>query len=249
LKEKQPRDGGSVIVFDVLDLSACGIDNIVAEALAVALETHLFCVCHLDLSNNQISNEGVAALGCALASDLERLEMLDLSHSKDIVDAGATAIADMFEKGSVNCIILQSCHMHANDATAFAKALRAIGCNSSTEKTKSDLSGNPGILQKKFRLGGRKYLATALRSKATATTTAYMNLIGKMAQKGLKDLGISKGSGTLERNDDEESKMDREEEEEHLSMIKRGGTLALAGAFFGDDDEENENTQGPVENT
>jgi hypothetical protein len=253
-KEKQPRDGAIVVVFDVLDLSACGIGDTGAEALAIALENNPFCIRHLDLSNNQISDEGAAALGRALAaSDLGgRLETLDLSNNKDIGDAGAKAIAGALEKGSVNRIILRSCHIHADGAAAFAKALRAIGRNtSSTERPKSlslDLSGNPlGILRKKSKSGGGKYSATALRSKATATTTAYMNLIGKTVQKGLKDLGISEGSETLESDDEEESKMDGEEEEEDPSMIKCGA-LALAGAFLGDDDEEDENTQGPVEN-
>jgi hypothetical protein len=262
-KEKQPRgDGGSssvVVVFDVLNLSACGIGDTGAEALAIALENHPFCVRHLDLSNNQISDEGAAALGRALAAsdNLGRLETLDLSHNKDIGDAGAKAIAGALEKGTVNRIILRSCHIHADGAAAFAKALRAIGRNnnnsiSNTEERPQslslDLSGNPlGILRKKSKSGGGKYSATALRSKATATTTAYMNLIGKTVQRGLKDLGISESSGTLESDDDEESKMDGEEEEEDPSMIKCGA-LALAGAFLGDDDEEDENTQGPVEN-
>jgi hypothetical protein len=243
-----------------LNLSACGIGDTGAEALAIALENHPVCVRHLDLSNNQISDEGAAALGRALASasddDLGRLETLDLSHNKGIGDAGAKAIAGALEKGSVNNIILRSCHIHADGAAAFAKALRAIGRRrrNTTERPQSlrlDLSGNPlGILRKKVKSsGGGKYSATALRSKATATTTAYMNLIGKTVQKGLKDLGMSEGSaGTLESDDDEESKMDGEEEEEDPSMIKCGA-LALAGAFLGDDDEEdneNTNTQGPV---
>jgi hypothetical protein len=84
-----------VTVFEVLDLSGCGIGDTGAEALAIALEKPPLCVCHLNLSNNQISNEGAATLGRALASDSTtqtptgRVETLDLSNNKDIGDYGA----------------------------------------------------------------------------------------------------------------------------------------------------------------
>jgi hypothetical protein len=63
-------------------------------------------------------------------------------------------------------------------------------------------------------LGGGKYSATALRSKATATTTAYMNLIGKTVQKELEDLGIADAADTLESDDEQEADMNNEEEDD-----------------------------------
>lgn len=241
-----------VTVFEVLDLSGCGIGDTGAEALAIALENHPLCVRHLNLSNNQISDEGATALGRALLSSLESnnrcvIETLDLSHNNGIGDSGAKSIAGALEQGTVVNVILRSCHIHADGAASFAKSLRAIGHRSSTCTSRPallrvDLSGNPlGILRKKSKSGAGKYSATALRSKASARTAAYMNLIGKTVQKGLKDLGISEGPDTLESDDDEEAKMKGEEDNDSQDPSKvKCGALAFADAFIDDEDDEDE---------
>lgn len=232
-----------VVIFDILDLSACGIGDTGAEALAIALEKHPLCVRHLDLSNNQISDEGAAALGRALSSGTNpgKLETLDLSNNKDIENSGAKAIAQALEKGTVSNILLRSCHIQADGAASFATALKTIGRRTSGRPSfvRVDLSGNPlGILRKKSKSGGGMYSATALRSKATATTSAYMNLIGKTVQKGLKDLGISESAGqdTLESDDEEES--NEQEDDEDPSKLKCGA-LAFADAFIDEGADEN----------
>jgi hypothetical protein len=102
---------------------------------------NLLCVRHLDLSNNQISDEGAATFGRALASDSNtekltgRVETLDLSNNKDIGDSGAKAIAGALEKGTLTNLILCSCHIHTDGAACFSKSLRAIGRQRSATST------------------------------------------------------------------------------------------------------------------
>jgi hypothetical protein len=227
-----------VEVFDVLNLSGCHIGDTGVEALAIALEEHPFCVRHLILSNNKISDEGLAALGRAFSSEQPgRLETLDLSYSKDIGDSGAEAIADILEKGTVDNIVLRSCQIQADGITTIAKSLKALDC-STWERQKAvniDLSGNPlGILRKKKKSSA--YSATALKSKASATTAAYVNLIGKTVQRGLKEIGLTEKpmGGTLESDDDEEARMDLVDQGtggQDQSEIKCGA-LAFADAFI-----------------
>jgi hypothetical protein len=96
-------------------------------------------------------------------------------------------------------------------------------------------------------LGGGKYSATALRSKATATTTAYMNLIGKTVQKELEDLGIADAADTLESDDEQEADMNNEEEDDSQDPSKaKCGSLAFACAFI-DEEESDEKYEAPEE--
>lgn len=226
-------------VFDVLNLAGCGIGDTGAEALAIVLEKHPLCIRHLDLSNNKISDEGAAALGHALSSGkLGQIETLDLSNNKDIGDSGARALAATLENGTVQNMILRSCHVRADGASAFAKALKAVG-KSTKERPKAlkiDLSGNPlGILRKKAKSSG--YSATALRSKATATTAAYMSLIGRRVQKGLKEIGLAEAQDTLESDDEEEARMSGEEKGQDTAETICGA-LAFADAFIDHEDDD-----------
>ncbi len=230
-------------VLDTLDLSACGITDAGAEALAIALENNPFCIRHLDLSNNQITNVGAAALGRALAmhdgDQYSKIETLDLSNNKGIEDAGAKALALALQQGAIASLILRSCHVHADGAAALAKSLKTLASSSQRlAEIRLDLSGNPlGILRKKPKSGGGKYSATALRSKATATTAAYMSLIGKTVQKGLKDLGIAESIGpdTLESDDEEESQINENDKNEDDPSKVKCGALAIADALLLDD--------------
>lgn len=232
-------------ILDTLDLSGCGITDTGAEALAVALEQNPLSVRHLDLSNNEITNNGAAALGRALAirdgNRFSKIETLDLSNNKGIEDAGAKALALALEQGAIDTLILRSCHVHADGAAALVKSLKTLALSKQRlDQVQLDLSGNPlGILRKKPKSGGGKYSATALRSKASATTAAYMNLIGKTVQKGLKDLGMAEGGGpdTLESDDEEDAQMNEKDQEEDPSKVKCGA-LAIADALLLDDNEE-----------
>jgi len=119
-----------VVVFDVLNLSACGIGDTGAEALAIALEDHPAAVKHLILSNNHISDDGAAILGRALTRskhEVVQLKTLDLSNNNGIGDAGARALAHTVEQGSIGKLILRSCHVRADGMNVFAKVLKTLG--------------------------------------------------------------------------------------------------------------------------
>ncbi|KAG7349264.1 leucine rich repeat LRR-containing protein [Nitzschia inconspicua] len=240
-------------VLETLDLSACSISDAGAEALAVALKRHPLCVKHLDLSNNFITDEGAASLARALLEKNSdnipgKLTTLNLSNNKGIGDRGAKELSRAFQEGCVESMILRSCHLHADGAGYFGKAIRNLANQNGEERIRRlaiDLSGNPlGILRKKSK-PGNKYSASALKTKATETTTAYMNFIGKTVQKGLKDLGLGEGSNgidTLESDDEEEERMGKADEEDNDSKNKCGG-IALAEAFITEGDQEMEDSQ------
>ena len=236
-------------IFNTLNLSGCSIGDVGAEAIAIALERNPFCIKHLDLSNNNISDEGAIAIARALMTNdnkgvCGKIETLDLSNNSGIGDRGAKELAQAFEEGCIQNIILRSCHLHADGAACFGKALKAIvvqNClnvtfDMPTRHLLIDLSGNPlGLLRKKPKSKG-KYSAGALTSKATATTAAYFNLIGKTVQKGLKDFGLAEnGYGdTLESDDEEEEKMGKNDDDDEESKAKCGA-LSFAEAFVDDD--------------
>jgi len=239
------------VVFDVLNLSACGIGDTGAEALAIALEDHPSSVKHLILSNNHITDEGAAILGRALASSKDnsrRLESLDLSYNKEIGDAGARELARTIEHDSVGKLILRSCHVRADGISSFANVLKNVGKRKTDrpKKLEIDLSGNPiGILRKNKKSSA--YSASALKSKATATTAAYMNIIGKTVQRGLKEIGLSESQSTLESDDEEESKMDGDDSFGSSEQKEtKCGALAFADAFI--DEEQSEAEESSAKN-
>jgi len=94
-----------------------------------------------------------------------------------------------------------------------------------------DLSGNLlGVLSKK-KSSKSLYSATVLRSKATATTAAYMNIIGK------KIRGSRSGADypdTSESDDEEENDGMEDDNEDDLNT--KCGALSFAEAFVNDDD-------------
>lgn len=226
------------MIFDCLDLSACGVGDAGVEALSIAFEKNPCCVRHLILSDNQISDEGADALGRALSADVKRrgLDTLDLSHNKDIGDSGASAIALALEKRMISNIIIRSCQIHADGASSFGKALKSLVSGPTPHSLNIDLSGNPlGILRKKAKSGG--YSATAIKSKASATTAAYMSLINKTVKKGLKDIGVA-GPSTVESDDEEEGDLDEEQGKNNEESKKKCGLIALANAFLDTDNDD-----------
>lgn len=200
------------VILDTLDLSACEVGDAGAEALAMALEScPCLCIRHLDLSNNKISDIGATAIAHALlasGSTGPALESLDLSGNTEIRDQSASALADAVGKGLISCITLRSCHILADGAAAFGKAIHNLAMNSNPNPASLhiDLSGNPfGILRGKTKKGN-KYSASAIKSKATATTSAYMSIIRKGIKSGLKDYGVDIPGSTVDSDDDEEAR-------------------------------------------
>ena len=239
------HDNDSVI-FDILDLSGCGIGDAGADALAIAIESRPGCIRHLDLSNNHISDEGAAAIGRALCSDTKRrgIDTVNLSYNADLGDAGASSLAQAVEHGMIQELSIRSCHIQAEGASAFARALRALGARKidNPPPRKIDLSGNPlGILRKKSKSGGGKYSATALKSKASATTAAYMNLIGSKVQKGLKDFGIA-APDPAESDDVEDAKINAGNDDDDDASKLKCGALAFANSFIEDGSKESQSS-------
>ncbi len=239
-KEEEPPK----TILKRLDLSGCGIGDAGAEALAIALANNPLCVQDLDLSNNQITDQGAAALAKALENGL--VERLDLSHNPKLGDAGAKALAQAFEQEGIFKLILRSCKVRADGAACFGKALKNMGSRGTTSSSSSsssslsrliDLSGNPLGILSKTKKSGNKLSATALRSKATDTTKAYMNIIGKSLQKGLNSIqGTAGGMDTLESDDEEEAAMGEAEEEDESR--KKCAALSFAEAFIREGNEE-----------
>jgi hypothetical protein len=250
----------NTIIFERLDLSGCKIGDVGAEALAIALENHPLCVKYLDLSNNQISDEGAIRIARALGGIIDNrddhhsrprsnsgfVETLDLSNNNDLSDRGAKELARAFQEDGISNLILRSCNIKADGAAYFGNALRlvasqanaisssvsvSVSAEGATRRRRSiDLSGNPlGILTKK-KSSGNKYSAKALRSKATATTSAYMNIIGKKI-RGLSENINGEGLDTLESDDEEEDRMGDDDNDDSKTKC---GALSFAEAFIDD---------------
>lgn len=190
------------------------------------------------MSNNQISDDGAVKLARALLNSC--VETLDLSNNKDLSDRGAKELANAFQSNGICNLILRSCNIHADGAASFAKALQVVatqGVDASQKlslyqrQRSIDLSGNLlGVLSKK-KSSKSLYSATALRSKATATTAAYMNIIGK------KIRGSRSGADypdTSESDDEEENDGMEDDNEDDLNT--KCGALSFAEAFVNDDD-------------
>lgn len=240
-------DSGSVkaekTLLEKLDLSSCGIGNFGCEALALAIEDGCG-VGTLDLSNNQIKDEGVAALGRAIAlAGRPTVRVLDLSNNEVGVN-GCTALLVAMGKGHLRQVRLRSCHIHADGAEIIGKGLRGLVIQKSIPELDIDLSGNPfGVLRGKARKDGGKYSASRLKSTATATAASYMNLL----KKGLKDVGMDNMLGKSSESDDEEEEKlggpeSSEEDDESSSEFakKRCGAKSMVNAFLRDHDEEKE---------
>ena len=197
-------------------------------------------------------------------SDPGFVETLDLSNNNDLSDRGAKELARAFQEDGISNLILRSCNIKADGAAYLGNALRilasqansvssssspSVAAAAAAERTTSrrrsiDLSGNPlGILTKK-KSSGNKYSAKALRSKATATTSAYMNIIGKKI-RGLSENINGEGLDTLESDDEEEDRMGDDDDDD--SKIKCGA-LSFAEAFIDDDEDRAEESGVDSEN-
>lgn len=217
-KKLKIGDSGVGIILDTLDLSACEVGDAGAKAIALVLESQTdMCIRHLDLSNNKLSDVGASALAHALMSSAAgsnnqqarpALETLDLSGNKDIKDQAAAAIAEAVGKGLIGCVRMRSCHVMADGAAAFGRALKSMAKSSRATLVDIDidLSGNPlGVLRGKTDKDG-KYSASAIKSKASATTAAYMSKLRKGIKSGLKEYGMDLPGSTAESDDEEEAR-------------------------------------------
>jgi len=236
-------------IFDTLDLSACDIGDAGAEALALALEdldddadddenssSNCPPVCRLILSNNRITDQGALSLGRAFRRSSGKLHLV-LDNNNKITDQGISSIVDAVANGKLTDVSLCSCSIHADGAELVGKALRKFALQSGTKsKTTSvniDLSGNPlGILRGKTKTEGSKYSASRIKSKASATASAYMN-------HGLNFLKKGMGPSTVESDDEEEKKEKGPSSEDGGadSSKKRCGFKALANAFIREEED------------
>ena len=226
LKLSQRKKATSCLILDTLDLSFCNVGDAGAEALAFALETNAGCIRNLNLSHNQITQRGVIALARALRHDKGCLETLDLSQN-DIGEEGIEALAGALECGSIKSMILRTCSINANGCavigTALGKLLSTKNIDNCGRSIDIDLSGNRIGTEKKTKKP-KAYSASALTSKASATTMSSLNFIGKKIKSGLRDVGVDMsdpfGVSSLESDDDEEEAMsDVDAEEKSLTSV------------------------------
>ena len=245
-----------IVIFDVLDLSGCGLTDAGAKAFALALEDSDHCIAarSLNLAHNQITEDGATALGRALLLSSGRcIESLDLSNNP-IGDRGALHLAAALENGKVQELILRSSHIHADGASSFGKALNTLTTQArfgrKLLRVSIDLSGNAlGMLRGKSKKPGEggKYSASRLKSTAAATAASYMSRI----KKGIKDSGVGDfmGSSANDDSDDEEAEgkdeNDSDTEESSDASKKRCGAKALVNSFLGTFSEEEPKTSSP----
>lgn len=228
------------VILNELDLSSCNVGDAGAEALALALKG----VQSLDLSNNQIADDGAASIGRALVdSDDNCCSEFDLSNNHGIGDAGAADLAGAVEHGAIRILRLRSCQVHADGAKAFGESLVGLSKLKQDDSTvvDIDLSGNPlGVLRGKKKNEGSKYSASNIKSKASATTASYMNFIGKKIKSGLKEVGLDTGNRaySVDSDDDEEDNSGVSQDKQDASKARCGAKAFASAIVVGDHEEE-----------
>ena len=236
------NDATNLCVLERLDLSACGVGDVGAEALALAVEDGIGATI-LDLSNNQLTDQGVTAVARAIAiAQGPTVRVLDLSNNQ-VGEAACTALIVAMAKGRLEKVKLCSCHIHADVAEVIGKGLRAIMLQKPGSEFEIDLSGNPlGVLRGKNKKDGGKYSASRLKSTATATAASYINLL----KRGLKDVGVDSMLGVTSQDSDDEdenlSGLPKTQEDSDSSEFtkKRCGAKSLVNAFLRDFTEKRE---------
>ena len=224
-------------LLEVLDLSTCDISDAGCEALALAIRDNPGCVRTLDLSNNRITDDGCVSL--ALAASGTALANIDLSNNKDITDRGAVALATAIERGAIKSLVIRSCSIKAAGTEALGTALCALASSKNVdiadEEYSLDLSGNTFGIQN---VEKKKGSASLLKSKASATTKAYMGFLGKKLRSGLNQAGISGFVPSAESDDDEEELdgdlIDGDEGSESGKSGGKCGARAFADAIVGE---------------
>jgi hypothetical protein len=211
-------------VLDTLDLSGCDIGDIGIEAFALAFEDAVAPVMirRLLLCHNRISDQGALALGRVLHRNVDGSELhIDLSNNPSVTDRG------------ISNLILRSCSIQADGAELVGKALRSIALSSQrgNRTVEIDLSGNPiGILRGKTDKG-KMYSAGAIKSKASATASAYVSQGLSFLKKGLGTVGVSLGPESDDEEEEQQQASDAVDESDKGKNM-RCGFKSLANAFI-----------------
>jgi Leucine Rich repeat len=230
-------------MFDTLDLSACDIGDVGMEALALALEDAVAPVMirRLVLCHNRITDRGAIALGQALHRNVNGSELhIDLSNNPLVTDRGITTLLSAVEKGRISNLIVRSCSIQADGAELVGGTLRSMALSAhhrSGGTMEIDLSGNPiGILRSKTDKGNM-YSAGAIKSKASATASAYVSHGLSFLKKGLGSVGVT--SIPESDDDDDESSVlaSGTVEESDRGKNLRCGFKSLANAFIGNEQD------------
>jgi hypothetical protein len=224
-------------ILDTLDLSACDIGDVGVEALALALEdaSSSVMIRNLVLCHNRISDTGALSLGRALHRNALGGELhVDLSDNPLISDQGISTLLSAVEKSCLTSLKLRSCSIQADGTELVGKVLRSIACNPNHQyrSVTIDLSGNPiGILRGKSEKSSL-YSASALKSKASATASAYMSQGLRFLKKGFGSIGVS---SSVESDDEEEKQLSSRGSiiDSDKSENMRCGFKSLAKAFLG----------------
>jgi Leucine Rich repeat len=224
-------------ILDTLDLSSCDIGDVGVEALALALEDASASVMirNLLLCHNRISDQGALSLGRALHRNILGKEMhVDLSGNPLISDQGILTLLSAFEKECLTGLKLRSCSIQADGMMQIGKMLRSIALskNRHSRNLYLDISGNPvGILRGKSEKNSL-YSASALKSKASATASAYMSQGLSFLKKGFGGVSIR---SSVESDDEEEKKQSpsyNSKDDSDKPKNMRCGFKSLANAFL-----------------
>ena len=236
-------DNTTAPMFDTLDLSACDVGDVGMEALALALEDAVAPVMirRLVLCHNRITDRGAIALGQALHRNINGSELhIDLSNNPLVTDRGITTLLSAVEKGCVSNLIVRSCSIQADGAELVGRTLRSMALSAHHRPggtMEIDLSGNPiGILRSKTDKGNM-YSAGAIKSKASATASAYVSQGLSFLKKGLGSVGVT----LIPESDDDEEESSASAsctvEESDKGKNLRCGFKSLANAFIGNEQD------------
>lgn len=212
---KDHHRGGSkqdkVAILHHLDVSCCGIGDAGVEAIAIAIDSNPGgCIKHLDLSNNQVTDEGAIALSRALMDGHQKLndfclDSLDLSNNHGIGDEGAMALFEALECGALRSLSLRSCSVKWRGAAALGTTLANIAleyCSDQSSLCKSkrievDISGN--------HIGKKE---PKKKSSVHENVMNGMTFLSKRIKSSLKDAGLNSLVGSSLESDDEVEMMD-----------------------------------------
>ena len=236
-------DNTTAPMFDTLDLSACDIGDVGMEALALALEDAVAPVMirRLVLCHNRITDRGAIALGQALHRNINGSELhIDLSNNPLVTDRGITTLLSAVEKGCVSNLIVRSCSIQADGAELVGRTLRSMALSAHHRPggtMEIDLSGNPiGILRSKTDKGNM-YSAGAIKSKASATASAYVSQGLSFLKKGLGSVGVTLIPESDDDDDESSASALGTVEESDKGKNLRCGFKSLANAFIGNEQD------------
>lgn len=217
-------------ILEHLDVSSCGVGDAGMEAIAIAIQTNPGCIKQINLSGNEITDEGAIALSRALIEGYKKsnnycVESIDLSNNHGISDEGAEALFEALECGAVRSLSLRSCSLKWRSAAALGTVIGNILVDRSHDDFKPeeqchsvevDISGN--AIGKK---GSKK------KSSVQENVMNGMNFLSKRIKSSLKDVGLNNimRSSSLESDDEVELMDDSlgcELEEEQVSSSKCG---------------------------